>query len=78
VDRVRRHRRRAGRGRGHPARREAPRGAAGRPGARLPVRELRRRPHPARARPIGANCLANPRDFLTPWPPTRTATRPPS
>ena len=40
-----------GRDRRHPARREVPRRAAGRPGARLPVRELRRRVHPAGARP---------------------------
>ena len=35
--------------------------------ARLRLRELWREVHPARARgPIGANCLANPRDFKTP------------
>ena len=28
--------------------------------------------------PIGANCLANPRDFLTPSPPTRKKTDPPA
>ena len=51
CDRVRHHRHRARRDRRHPARREVPRRAAGRAGARLPVRELRRRLHPARARP---------------------------
>ncbi len=50
-DRVRHHRRRARRDRRHPARRQVQRRAAGRAGARLPVRELWRRPHPARARP---------------------------
>ena len=51
VDRVRHHRRRAGRDRRHPARCEVPGRADGRPGPRLHLRELRRRLHPARARP---------------------------
>ena len=50
VDRVRHHRHRAGRDRRHPARREDPRRAARRAGARLSLRELRRRLHPAGAR----------------------------
>ena len=41
----------AGGDRGHPARHPVPGGAAGRPGPRLPVRELRRAVHPAGARP---------------------------
>ena len=51
CDRVRHHRRRARRDRRHPARRQVPRRAAGRPGARLHLRELRRHVHAARARP---------------------------
>ena len=50
AHRVRRHRRRARRGRGDPARRQVQRRAAERARPRLPVRELRRRPDPARAR----------------------------
>ena len=45
VDRVRHHRHRARRDRGHPAGRQAARRVARRPGARLPLRELRRRLH---------------------------------
>ena len=50
LDRVRHHRHRARRDRGHPARRQDPRRAHERAGPRLPVRELRRRVHAARAR----------------------------
>src|SRR6266704_1181997 len=41
----------AGRARGGAARHQVPGGAAGRPGPRLPMRELRRRVHAARTRP---------------------------
>ena len=67
-----RHRARRARGgdrrdRADPARPALPRRAAGRPVARLHLRELRRRCSacPSSAR-LGSNGLANPRDFLAP------------
>ena len=42
------------------------------PAAAISARTMAAR-SPAERGPIGANCLANPRDFLTPVGPTRTA-----
>jgi hypothetical protein len=66
-DRVRHHRHRARRDRGHPARREDPRRTHVDGPARGYVCENYGGAFTLPERgPIGANCLANPRDFLTP------------
>ena len=64
LDRVRHHRHRARRDRRHPARREDPRRAQGRPGPRLSLRELRRR---------SSRCPSAARSAPTAWPTRATS-----